>query len=772
MRECFKDWTEIELQRLVKKSASEEVSAEDLDEAAKEIAQRQMEIALMANAVRRNTRAMKGVSDGGRALAGLVTRDPHEEVKRLPMEQRINAIRNGMMSKVSDFMTAMSPSFRQTMAGVATGERALSKDQIKLTNDFVHETFGRQTGNADAQKAAKGWKEMTNELNERFKRAGGNMNELDDWRLPQRHDAMKMRDVDVDEWTTFITPLLDLDKMKKKSKKYASDGAVNAQIERSYYNIVTDGASSSQMKNTKLKDMMKNGRFLVFKDPEGWLKYQAKFGEPNTYASMIQHMDFMSKTVGAMETFGPDPDEGFNILARSISAAEGGDEKMFRGAKASYDLLMGYSTIEGTPSLAAQGMTGMRNLWTASKLGASTLAATTDSVYGAMAAKYSGLSSGRLLKNMFSELPKKHSDPESLKKWAMDFQFGAEFAIDRMMMSNDSARNLGGHRTQNLAEAVMIANGSNRWTQSARASFQYEFMTALSRASDLGWDELPSKMRMSMERYGIPERGWKRMQKSQRTMYKGTKMLDPNNMSDELATRLTGMIQGETILAVPTPDARTRSFMMGGTKAGSAGGEFIRTLMMFHSFPITMLMNNTRRVYKGKSYNSQGDRAMDWAMMLGATTVLGTGIIQVKEMLAGKEPMSFDDPDLWVKGMAQGGGFSYLGDVIAKSSSGYDNSMTSYAGGPIVGYGDWLLATSKDVAEGEFARARGRAASFGIKQLPFNNLWYTKLATDRLVMDRINSLADPNYNKKQIQKMRKMRKDNDQEYWWSPTGGR
>ncbi|CAL9956603.1 virion structural protein [Vibrio phage K227] len=767
-RACFKDWSEADLLRLVGKTDSDTISAEDLAAATDQVKKMQSDAFKQAAAIKEGVSVISRSPDAASNLHGMLTRDPNEATNFLSADQRINAIRSNAKANLSEFMSSMAPKFRQIFAGIASGERKLSKEQHTMVDNFVREVFGQQTGNGDAQKAAKGWLKATEDLNTRFGNAGGHMAELDDWRLPQKHDRMAIAAVDADEWVDKIWDKLDHEEMISRLKaKNADIDTLREAMYSAYHNITTDGLSSQKVKHKKLKDLMRNERLIRFKDADSWLEYQQEFGDSNLYASMLSHIDQMGRAIGMMETFGPDPDAGYGAIKRAAKLKDG---KSSIRSDSTFELMMGYNAAEEQTTWA-QGFATMRNIFTASKLGGAVISALTDTVYGTMAAKYNGMQPAKVLGSMFGEVMKKNT--EGKKQWAQDFGFSAEFALDRMVLSTEYLESFGGHRSQNLAESVMQASGMNRWTNSARASFQFEFNTALTRATKDSWDELPDKMRGAMERYGITADDWATLRTSKRSKYKSAELLDPRNLDAELQTKLVGMVDGETMMAVPSPDARTRSFMSMGTKSGTTGGELIRSIFQYHSFPVTAIMNQYRRLYSGKGYGSNIDRYTDAAMMLGALTTLGVGVVQVKEMLAGKEPMKMDDPNVWVKGMAQGGGFSYIGDFVRNAANGFNHDTSSYVGGAPMEYGDFIIRATTDVATGNPRQAATRAANFVAGNVPFNNLWYTKVATDRLIMDRLKRLADPEYDKKQMQKMRKMRKEDQQEYWWSPPiGGR
>jgi len=51
---------------------------------------------------------------------------------------------------------------------------------------------------------------------------------------------------------------------------------------------------------------------------------------------------------------------------------------------------------------------------------------------------------------------------------------------------------------------------------------------------------------------------------------------------------------------------------------------------------------------------------------------------------------------------------------------------------------------------------------------PGSSLWYSKLATDRLIFDNIQMMIDPDYRSSFSRYERRMKKDFGQTFWWGP----
>jgi hypothetical protein len=797
MRKCFTDngWTEDDILKATGRKNIDDVSAEDLasamaDMQIKRTRENQQDAVYVSN-MKTMTKAMRTAPDTvtpARALHGMLSRDWTEQVGFLSADQRINAIRSMAKSHISDFMEALSPSARQTFLGIFTGKRNLSKEQDALMRNTIREVFGETTGNADAQKFAKGWKKQNDELIERYGKAGGDIRVREDWKLPQSHDRERMRAMGMDTWVKTIKDLLDLEKMGKTMRNQADTDAMKADnmhwaLEDSFRNITTGHIGN---KTKAVADNMKDSRFLIFKDSESWLKYQEILGEPNIYASMLGNVDTMARNIGLMETFGPDPYKGFDDLSlQATKMSPVGGKFTDRGhnltrARSTFELLSNQNTVEGYElggfdAGIANSLTNIRNAQVASKLGSAVLSTLSDVVFTGQTARYNGLpvvktlvkTVANAISSTARDLPTGIDGKGGVRKWAQDFGFGAEYALDRSFLSYDYMQSSGNMRTRLAAESVMQMSGMNTWTHSARATFQYEMAVGLSRMADSG--VLKPKVVRALARYGITADDWELMRASKRTSYKGQDMLDPRKMTPELATKYVGMVDGEMGMAVPTPDARVRSQMTFGQKSGTPMGELTRGLTQFHSFNATVLMNNLTRMVSGK-FSGNMDRYSQMVAMAATATILGAVVIQTKELLNGKETMDWDDPKLWARGVAQSGLGSYIGDFYAKEAMGYSNtSPLDYAGGAPVAYATALAkAASADTMEEKIKIL----AKFTSKEIPFQNLWYSKLATDRLLLDRVRRMTDPKYDQKMKSKINRMKKSTGQEYWYAPETGR
>ena len=111
--------------------------------------------------------------------------------------------------------------------------------------------------------------------------------------------------------------------------------------------------------------------------------------------------------------------------------------------------------------------------------------------------------------------------------------------------------------------------------------------------------------------------------------------------------------------------------------------------------------------------------------------------------------------------MARGGGLGIAGDFINSTTSRTDNDIYSTAGGPLVS----TLVDAKHI----FSRKNHsrELQRFIWSNTPGSNVWYTRLALQREVMDQLQMMHDPTYYDS-FSKMRQRARQDATDFWWNP----
>ncbi len=160
-----------------------------------------------------------------------------------------------------------------------------------------------------------------------------------------------------------------------------------------------------------------------------------------------------------------------------------------------------------------------------------------------------------------------------------------------------------------------------------------------------------------------------------------------------------------------------------------------------------------------------------------ATTLCGAMLMEVKEMLAGKDPRKMPDKPgwdmlaFWWAAALQGGALGIFGDFL------YGINQTRYGSGPIetlsgptigplleLGLVNPLNAI-KDRLQGKESHFLAREVQDLKGFIPFGNVWYTKAAFEHLVLHQVMDALSPGY----LANIRsRTMREYGQDWWWRP----
>lgn len=233
--------------------------------------------------------------------------------------------------------------------------------------------------------------------------------------------------------------------------------------------------------------------------------------------------------------------------------------------------------------------------------------------------------------------------------------------------------------------------------------------------------------------------------------------------------RLLGHMDAMAKLAVLAPDLRVRATLQQGSKAGTIGGEALRTLMLFKSFPLAVFDKHLRRI---RSIPSTSGRIAYSVSMLTSLTLFGALALQLKDIFAGKDPRDMTTGKFWTAAFMQGGGFGIFGDMLytgmGGNARGGQANWTSMAG-PVYGtafdFLDVTLGNAYKAAQGKDTDFGADVLRFGKNNAPLINLWYLRAAIDHMLLHDMQEAVSPGYLSRMKQRSRK---EWGQGYWWEP----
>lgn len=226
-------------------------------------------------------------------------------------------------------------------------------------------------------------------------------------------------------------------------------------------------------------------------------------------------------------------------------------------------------------------------------------------------------------------------------------------------------------------------------------------------------------------------------------------------------------------IAVNEPRLLTRAITTGAVFGEAKQGSLLRLMaanvFFAKSFPITIILNHTLPALRAASTGRLGHLA---AIAAGGT-VMGALAIQLREISKGKNPrQDTDDPKFWMAAALQGGGMGLFGDFLFQDYNRFGQSIGGTLAGPVVGTAQSLLKAGDlyGLAEGDWSPNEFASDVFkvGSKEIPGINLWYSRLAIERLFLDQVEGMIDPKYQARMHRLERKAQKEYGQKYWWRP----
>jgi len=703
---------------------------------------------------------------------------------RISVESEAQAISNMAKSELLDLVEAANGKF---FGFIEDGEQV---------RQFMRALWGEGTDNPAMAKAVQAWRKVTDDLRERFNRAGGDIGNLGDlWHLPQGHDAARIAIAGFDEWADAIMPKLDRRQYLNADGTRMSDTELRDFLSAAFDSITTNGANRLVPGQAKGKGSRANrhreSRQIFFKDADAYLDYQLQFGSGDVYGLLFNHIDGMSKDIALVEAFGPNPEAQVRLLIdmvhqeRVMADRTGATERIYDAQRwrtnALFEEVAGIGMGPANAGWAGR-LASFRSWVTASKLGSAILSSITDHATMVTTARLWNLPEMQMYRNYLKTLnPANVDERRFLQRQGLAINTFAA-ALDRF------SGEYGGARSHKIANAVMRASGLTAITEARRRAFSATMMSALGHlAKNKAWDQLDASDLKLLKAKGITPETYGIWQKAKLQtspdyeggLLSGRAIMDiaddvvPYAKRQKAASQLMALVLEEQNMAVIEAGARERSLLYAGTKKGTLAGELTRSFMQFKTFPLAML---TRHWKRGLSMPNGGGKAGYLASLFVMSTLTGAMAMEIKSIMDGKDPRDLwetDDPvrlaKTWSAAAMQGGALGIFGDFLTSSTSRTGSDFMSTVSGPgpgLVGdVGNLVIGNMAAAAMGEETDVGADTVRIVRGLVPGSSLWYAKAAFNNLVFFQLQELASPGY----LDRMRRrVQRDTGQDFWWTP----
>jgi hypothetical protein len=719
----------------------------------------------------------------------------------------VEAIKVHSISRMADLMDAVTNS-----EGATAGRRVMmflfDAENPHMTKDLVAEIFGNgdgRTGNKVAQEGAKAWLTVIEELRQRFNAAGGDIRKLLYGYIPQPHDAVRILKAGADAWTSKVLPMLDRAQYLNEDGTRMNDAQVMGYLHQAWETLSSEGMNMREAGAFvgEAARAKKGGeaRGIHFKNADSYLQYMGEFGRGSPYDAMMGHIGSLSRSIGLVERYGPNPNAQMRLHFDLADKADGKLQRVGMGLgpfrvdpKGLWNIVNGNASAPADTLYAAGGSV-VRNVQVSSKLAGTVIKSLPDLSTFVNTVGYNKLSYWEAIKNL---------------KAVATSADAREFMAMHGLIANSAIHEVNRFVVENIrqtwsgrvANSTMMLSLMNAWDDWLTRAYQMTQMGGYGKLAQKSWGDISQWDRALLERKGITSSDWAVINGAKLDEFNGMKFLTPESIvatghpeAVQIATKVLAAIREEAEYAVIKPDLLTRGAQTwNGTQAGTGVGEIARAAMMFKSFPIAMItrhwgrMLDAPRVTDGSAPGMMGGRfagkgvgpvLVNRVAYMGALSVSGMALgaisLQAVQIITGKDPIDMAGKHaaaFWANALAVGGGLGFYGDLVLKDSSTDRSAWDTVGktlGGPLLGDAADLYALTKgnfdQAMAGKETHAGAEAVRFIRSHLPWVNLWYAKAAIDHAGLHALQENLSPGY----LARMRdRAQKDWGQDMWWKP----
>jgi len=221
---------------------------------------------------------------------------------------------------------------------------------------------------------------------------------------------------------------------------------------------------------------------------------------------------------------------------------------------------------------------------------------------------------------------------------------------------------------------------------------------------------------------------------------------DVEGFRRDLVRNMVGFLSDEAKSAVVEGDARTRYALLRGTNPGTIGGEFLRALAMFRSFPMGVMSSVMRQARNLPPGENIGWDAAKW---IASSIVMGYASQWMLDIAQGYTPRNI---------VGEGAGRAFMGAFRKSSFMGpYGDALLNIVDGPksrpwvvnaINAAGGPMVSTGVDVVDLIYRGVQAdeawafRAFKLINQNTPGQNIWWARAALDVAVVRNVENMLD------------------------------
>ena len=659
------------------------------------------------------------------------------------------------------------------------GHLVRSDANIEFRRDFISEMFSEAdtmvSNNKQAFQLASAVKRQQAIQVAESRKYGSGLFLKKGWVTSQWHDPLRIKDVGKKQWVQDILDHIDVAKTKDNIRLANPDWDMRqGKFDTKEYlgkvwESITDPTVGG---NGAILDNVKRMRILEFKDGNSLIKYNDMYGHENLAHAIFQNMDSFDHylELGMVMGFGGtekklnrvfqegkspvsyinhDPIADLRSLwddmlkTNKLSVREG------NALNAGLRELAGDHSLVGSPKWS-QMTTGFIAWQAMSKLGKAVFSASADLGSAGIVLHHQGIRPDKgyygMVQNMIKMATNKLNPVEQkLVHQALATGQDGMLAMNYSRFVGSWGDKAG--KLSKMANHFFWMNGLIGWTNTARTAFSIMSSNQLANSLTYSWKSLGKNQRENFIKYGINADDWSELQKigsfnakrwnpdaNKLENYITKDWIIEQGGSASLATKLDNFFIQESRSAIPEAKIADRIIMYGNHDPGS-GWDVTRKLAgMFRTYQLQQVKTLYPRV-----------KELGLPAVVHALPIIGIGYTSVvlKNLITGKEPPRFDDPQLFVDVLVGSGFAPLVGDYLAGEYGRYNHTMDEAIGGAAyTQFKEWGSLWTGLMTGSKGASDAWKSLRYNT---PFANLFYTEAALNYGIHYAMMETLNPGY---------------------------
>jgi hypothetical protein len=725
-----------------------------------------------------------------------------------------------LLERVDNAHDAIKNRYLREIADVVERFRSKGAGFVQDVNGFalVNRAIHDQKFQAEHGEFAKELHKVYQSLKKEYEAVGGIMGKIKNF-IPQRWnpDRVYQNAPDFETFYADFKDRVDLSKMEDfETGAPLSPKKFQNILRKVHKSIISEGVSDIAERIDLAKPLFgdKQGfsmkrahrRFFRFKafDDYAFLNEKYGGGAAMYFNDMVNHVDNMARDIAIMKEMGPNPSAQLRRI-KAWALSNGANTQGMAHIDQTYDAVTERLNWAGRTGAAYNAYMGSRNWVKAVVLGFSSVLTVSDTVPTAMTAKMQGLEATKALGRLGKLMNPADAGDRELAKQMISVIGSVHGVSIRAAFSSRGIKVARGFSDEGMAQGVPGAvldstlrlNGLSRITDLVGQALPMEWAATFARLKSTGknidgstktettgknvrmlredvrWEDLNPQMRTTLEHFEISKADYQKILATQvfEDPTTGGKFIFTDAVrkggNPDIAYKLELLNAESTKMATTLPRAFVRGKAIGSYRAGTWERALWGTLWDLKSFPTTIMLNHMLpHLQQGLASGNFG--------MLGAyaagMTFTGGIALTATSLLTGNTLPDFTKPQTWAASMAFGGWAGLLGDIILPRST-MPNALASLVLGPTGGAAnslyDLAIAAGKKATGEQDSNLTREAFQFTkYNALPYWKVFYTRLLVERMFLDQIERMVDPDFDSRRRRMERKQEETKGTKPWW------